>query len=668
MAFWRTVLWALLVLATTTGWAATRTVDNSGVCSDSTCAPCCTIQEAVSRSSGGDVISVATGTYPENVDLRYMASYGDLTLEARDGVGTVTISPTTGIALRHSVHSPNPTLANTVTIDGITTASVNDGCIWFNHTGSAVLHDVTANNCFDRGMVLDNDGAVTMERCTANGSVGGGIEIEGSTGVTLLDCTANSNANGTGFKIYSPSGSVQITNPTATDNGFEGIDAEVNGPLTITGATVTDNGRTGILAESNSTVVISSSTVTGSVSEGLKLEGHDAVNTTDSVTLTNVQSNSNDDDGVSLEYIAGPVTLTNCSFEDNGGEGLGIFDSDLDDLVITGGHATGNGDSGYNVDVDGDAVIDGAQANTNGQGGFRFRFSGTASIANCVANGNETGAGIRVFESSSNLDEVEITNCTANNNGTVQPANGFNIRKVDGPVTIEGTTTNGNFGANLRISSTAGEVLISNVVANSSHEEGIEIDVDVGPVTVENSTVDGNALEGILIRRENVDVQTVTLRENSVTNNTDTGVLLSDLSATGTFDAVCNDIAGNGDGMYHDSAVTVDASYVWWGDPSGPSGKGSGSGDSVWYEPGGGISFDPWLEESCTGCNGVVNLTLADDSVLGVESHKSCYSIDVGPNYVVYGPDGALTLTARHVTFNDGFSVNVDGALTVGNP
>lgn len=597
MALGRTVSWVLFVFVTTTGSAATWTVDNSGSCSDTACSPCCTIQGAIGKASGGDIVSVADGSYPENIDFRGMLSIGDITLKAAATPGNVLVSPTFGHTVRHGDGH-----TNTVTIEGITfdSTELDKSCVYLDHAGDVVLRDVVANHCAYTAFVLDNTGSVTMERCTANNSARNGIQIDGSSGAVLDSCTTNSNT------------------------------------------------QSGVLI--------------------INVAGAGLAETIDSVTLTNLQSNDNDGDGVLLEDIVGPVTVTNCSFENNGGEGLGIFNSALDDLVITGGHATGNANSGYNVDVSGDGAIDGAQASTNGEGGFRFRFSGTVSLTNCVANQNETAAGIRVFQSTSTVDEVTITNCTTNNNGLTSGGNGVYVKDVAGPVTISGVTATGNSRTNIRVDATAGAILISDSMASSSPvEEGIKIDADVGPVTVQNCTVDGNALEGILITKENVDVETITVTENSVTNNTTTGVSLSNLSPTGTFDATCNDIAGNGNGLYHSSAVTVDARYVWWGDPSGPSGKGAGSGDTVWYEPGGNILFAPWLEESCTGCNGIVHMTLMDDSVTTAETYKSCYSITVGPSFAVYGPSGDLTLTAREVVFENGFSVDVDGALTVSN-
>lgn len=55
-----------------------------------------------------------------------------------------------------------------------------------------------------------------------------------------------------------------------------------------------------------------------------------------------------------------------------------------------------------------------------------------------------------------------------------------------------------------------------------------------------------------------------------------------------------------------------------------------------------------------------------DDTVLDTQSYHVCGMLTVGPNYVVSGPSGNLTLRAGSaVIFRDGFGVEVDGLLTV---
>jgi hypothetical protein len=60
------------------------------------------------------------------------------------------------------------------------------------------------------------------------------------------------------------------------------------------------------------------------------------------------------------------------------------------------------------------------------------------------------------------------------------------------------------------------------------------------------------------------------------------------------------------------------------------------------------------------------NLTLMDDTVLDTQSYHVCDTITAGPNYLVSGPNGNLSLRAGNaVTFRNDFGVEVDGVLTV---
>jgi len=57
--------------------------------------------------------------------------------------------------------------------------------------------------------------------------------------------------------------------------------------------------------------------------------------------------------------------------------------------------------------------------------------------------------------------------------------------------------------------------------------------------------------------------------------------------------------------------------------------------------------------------------TLSDDTVEEELTEQSC-RIQMGSNYYVTGPNGNLTLrAARYIKISDGFSVGMDGELTL---
>ncbi|MEX1311938.1 MAG: right-handed parallel beta-helix repeat-containing protein [Candidatus Sulfomarinibacteraceae bacterium] len=588
----------LIAVAPTVSWAATWNVAQTG-CNDTSCTPCCTIQAAVEHSVGGDVISVAPGTYPENIDFRNMASVGNISLEAASGPGTVLVSPATGHTLRHggSHH-------NLVTIDGIDFSSgAGSACVYLDHAGGAVLRDIDASGCGYTAFLLDNTGNITMRRCTANSNARHGIQIDGASGAYLEDCTTSSNTMD-GVLIINVDASVELVNPTAVGNTNHGLDFDLAGPLIINGATATNNGGRGIWAWSTSMIFIQNSDIQGNGEVGIDLEWN-GVDPVDLVSLTNTTVSGNGlaagDSGVRLREISGPVTVTNCVFDNNGFDGLSVESSVVGDLEIVGGHADGNGSDGYDVRVVGHTTVTGVGAVGNNDKGISIDSPGLVLVQDSVASNNLNGSGISIdWQDPATVNGVSVIDCTADGNGLMDGGNGIYIRHVSGDVKVVGTTTIGNARTGVRVDDTAGSVLIRDAVSNTGLEEGIKIDADVGPVTVLDSIADGNAAEGLVVNRQSVDVESIFVRRNLVSNNGGAGVALLGLGGSGPFNVKCNDIAGNSSGIYLDDAVVVDARKVWWGSPTGPSGQGPGSGDGVFAEPGGAVTFSPWLSQSFT--------------------------------------------------------------------
>jgi parallel beta-helix repeat protein len=597
MSLNRWFVWSVVfMMAPAVGRTATWDVGQTG-CSDASCTPCCTIQAAVEKSSGGDVISVAPGTYPENVDFRYMASVGDITLEAASGPGTVLVSPAAGHTLRHGSG-----YHNLVTIDGIDFASASGSvCVYLDHSGGAVLRDIDASNCGYTGFVLDNTGNITMMRCTANSNAKHGIQIDGASGAYLEDCTTNSNTMD-GVLIMNVDAMVELVSPTAVGNADQGLDFDLAGPLIINGATVTDNNGRGIWAWSTSMVYIQNSDIQGNGEVGIDIEWN-GVEPVDLVSLSNTTVSGNGlavgDSGVRLREIVGPVTVTSCIFDNNGFDGLSVENSVIGDLEIVGGHANGNGNDGYDVRAVGHTTLTGVAAGGNNDKGISIDSQGLVQVENSVASNNLNGPGITIdWQDPATVDGVSVVDCTADGNGLMDGGNGIYIRHVSGDVKVVGTTTNGNARTGVRVDDTAGSVLIRGAVSNGGLEEGIKIDADVGPVTVLDSVTDGNALEGLVVNRQSVDVESIFVRRNLVSNNGGAGVALLGLGGSGPFNVKCNDIAGNSSGIYLDDPVVVDARKVWWGSPTGPSGQGPGSGDGIFAEPGGVVTYSPWLSQS----------------------------------------------------------------------
>jgi hypothetical protein len=110
-----------------------------------------------------------------------------------------------------------------------------------------------------------------------------------------------------------------------------------------------------------------------------------------------------------------------------------------------------------------------------------------------------------------------------------------------------------------------------------------------GEVSIANSEIGQSSDAGLYVSSGQVTAVCTTFANNNsdavyVTGSPDVRLLSSSLT-------------GNGRGVNNQGSTAVDARQNWWGDTSGPSGTGSGSGDAVW----GNVMYDPWLTEpTCT--------------------------------------------------------------------
>lgn len=105
---------------------------------------------------------------------------------------------------------------------------------------------------------------------------------------------------------------------------------------------------------------------------------------------------------------------------------------------------------------------------------------------------------------------------------------------------------------------------------------------------VHDNTVQGNTIDGADMGVYFYTVTDLSVQQNEITNCNE-GIHVKDGTSGNIINY--NNIFGNGMGMNSTSEETVDARFNWWGDSSGPSGVGPGTGDAV----NGNVSFDPWL-------------------------------------------------------------------------
>jgi parallel beta-helix repeat protein len=186
-----------------------------------------------------------------------------------------------------------------------------------------------------------------------------------------------------------------------------------------------------------------------------------------------------------------------------------------------------------------------------------------------------------------------------------------------GDVEISENTIRKAYDAGIYIGGTGQIAIVNNTIEGTYRGGGIHVAGRPGLVLhAEGNTVSGNTI-GILL--QDVGEARISITGNKILGN-GCGLYASN-AASAAADVAGNEIRGNGVGVFISDVVVVlpstetvalhnnniaengqgvnatkshypiDATANWWGDPTGPSGAGSGSGDKIV----GNVTFSPWL-------------------------------------------------------------------------
>jgi len=146
------------------------------------------------------------------------------------------------------------------------------------------------------------------------------------------------------------------------------------------------------------------------------------------------------------------------------------------------------------------------------------------------------------------------------------------------------------------------------------------------------------------------------ISNNRIVGSTTAGLSLADTAAVGS-GSISNCIAGNTAGATNTTGSGVTLENNWWGSASGPSGAGTGAGDSVSSA----IDFTPWLTSAPAACGvpvvvGDAGFSVAEDAAVGTNvgtvtatgSGTLVYSITAGNTGNAFAIDpatGVITTT-----------------------
>ena len=259
---------------------------------------------------------------------------------------------------------------------------------------------------------------------------------------------------------------------------------------------------------------------------------------------------------------------------------------------------------GLTANIEGNTITGMGPTNAIAQNGIQIGYGATGTVSNNeVANIAYTGtdwvsAGILFFESSATAMANTITNCQdgINIQGGSQP---IVVTVENNIVSAAGLPSNQPYVYGISVATYKTGSIDATIKGNqltggpADDEEGIEIYPYSGNVSF--NIADNNVISGwdygIMLYSVSGSITGSTIKSNTVQNNTASGIYIYAGTNVSTVTVNYNNIIGNAYGVYNDGTGILDATNNWWGDASGPSGVGPGTGDAVSDN----VSFDPWL-------------------------------------------------------------------------
>ena len=184
-----------------------------------------------------------------------------------------------------------------------------------------------------------------------------------------------------------------------------------------------------------------------------------------------------------------------------------------------------------------------------------------------------------------------------------------------GEIVVQGNTVNNNNLYGFNGIGVSGDDEGGIWAAGAAGAAGSAFDFKILNNTISNNQLGGEPQANGIKLDSQLPGNGIEITDNTLTNH-DIDILL--LSQAATTVVRCNIFDGSGIGIHNDTSSALDATNNWWGDATGPSGEGGGSGDAVSTN----VDFFPWLLSVNCGDSTVVNSDLAvDDDWTGLPDY-----------------------------------------------
>lgn len=270
--------------------------------------------------------------------------------------------------------------------------------------------------------------------------------------------------------------------------------------------------------------------------------------------------------------------------------------------------------------LDDNVVIDGLEV-FNGSGDLIDSQTGTPTngtiIRNLIVHGATGDEGIQLRALTNGIIEYNhvfttagdgINVCCSSTNTVIRFNEIHDINSGDGAVYVYNSTSvtvesneiydvNNNDAIKMGIQGGGDAAVVSN--HNVLNNLIYNIAEDAIAIYTSNVLVDGNEVYDCFSTnaavRTTYSTNLVTFSNNNIYDNFTVGIGVGGTGSPTNTVVTGNRIENNsGGGLNNLSPQLVDAEDNWWGDASGPSGSGPGTGDSVSAQ----VDFDPWLTTS----------------------------------------------------------------------